>query len=226
MFAGRLDYDQVVLAAVAVLPCADLTQLVDFCVNKGVLSEDEAGAVFSGGDPEACRELLQTRLQEHLRDQEPDDVPLTIEGVRHPVPVHMARCCRPEYGEEVVAYATRNRGATIHRRTCRRVRPMVALKRWPVHLSRAWWRGAPPVELTRFDIRGKDRRGLLVTVASALNEIRVGVQALELVSDPDGAVRGFVRVQLKGLTERAEVARRLQSIPGITTVRWRGSSSR
>ena len=112
-----------------------------------------------------------------------------------------------------MACTARDRGATIHRRTCREIRTLVDHR--PAQMARARWTGGPSTSEVRFDLVGRDRRGLAAAVSSLLAGLRLDVRAIELHAEADGGASGFALVHLDPLTDPELVARKLRTVEGI-----------
>ena len=51
--------------------------------------------------------------------------------------VYLAKCCQPQPGEEIKAYVTKNRGASIHKAACNNM--ILVQKKWPQKIVEASW---------------------------------------------------------------------------------------
>jgi len=51
--------------------------------------------------------------------------------------VYLAKCCHPQPGEEIKAYVTKNRGASIHKAACSNM--ILVQKKWPQKIVEASW---------------------------------------------------------------------------------------
>ena len=180
------------------------------------MSPDQDSETLGVDDEDSMRSTVEEVFGEHAQDGDPLHMPLRIDGLRYPIPVRLAGCCRPQYGDEILAHTARGRGATIHRRTCRTIRQMVEF--WPASMAKAAWEGPPRMERVRFDILGRDRRGLLLAISGVLSEIKVDAQSIKLNAEEGGLARGYANLELNTLTDRDEVVQRLEAIPGITSV--------
>ena len=217
--AGRLDYDHIMPHLAHVIPENQVRKLVKVLGREAILTDDEVVSTLEIEDEDSIRSLVEEVVCEHAQGGDPVHMPLRIEGLRYPIPVRLAGCCRPQYGDEIVAHTARGRGATVHRRTCRTIRQMVDF--WPASMTRASWKGPPRMEMVRFDILGRDRRGLLLAISAVLSEIKVDAQSIKLNAEEGGLARGYANLELNTLTDRDEVIQRLEAIPGITSVAMR-----
>lgn len=111
---------------------------------------------------------------EFSRETSQDITVLGLKGLRN----HLAGCCNPTPGDEIVGYITRGRGATIHRRDCTNMLNINDKER----LVEVSW-GSPartfpvPVEIKAYDRDGltKDIANVLSNNNISLSELRVDV---------------------------------------------------
>ncbi len=217
LYAGRLDYDHVIPHLVSVAPKPNFKRLAQVLREDDLLDDRELRDLQQIRDPELQRMWIGDLVCDHLRSAELPSVPIEVEGLRYPIPVRLAGCCRPEYGDEIVAHTTRERGATIHRRTCREIRDMVTL--WPAQMGAARWLSRPRKRIVRDELRGRDRRGLLLALTNLLSELKVDVQSVQMVAGERGEAHGWAQLELDDLTDREELAQRMEGIPGIRSAR-------
>ena len=112
--------------------------------------------------------------KEFSRETSKDITVLGLKGLRN----HLAGCCNPTPGDEIVGYITRGRGATIHRRDCSNMLNIHDKER----LVEVKW-GSPartfpvPVEIKAYDRDGltKDIANVLSNNNVSLSELRVDV---------------------------------------------------
>ena len=221
LYAGRLDFDHLFPHLAGVLPRKALDRLPALLKRHGVLDREEAQDVKEQSES-VRRTLLRDVICEHLRTDAPSEVPIRIDGVRYPLQVRLAGCCRPEHGDPIVAVTSRSHAVNVHRSTCREIRMMVKL--WPAQMAHASWEGQRHTRLVQCDVTGRDRRGLLAAVASMLTDLKVDVQAVEMHGEDDGTAAGSVRLRLDDLSDCGAIARRLRSVTGIDAVVMRDVS--
>ncbi len=217
LYSGRLPYDHTIPSLIEVLPENALPKVLKVLYRERLLSGDEktfAGALKGGNK---LRDLLRDLVCEHLQDQHPQELPVVIEGCRFPIPTRLARCCRAEHGDEIVARSSPKGGATIHRRNCRTIRQLV--RNWPVQMSRARWEGPPRRRRVRVQVEGKQRQGLITAVTTALSRLKIRIRAVNLTTEANGAVSGNIHLDLPDLVDVSEVQQKLGSVRGITSVR-------
>ena len=90
-----------------------IDRLIDACISVPNGLEILAQALKDyEGETEAVEELYLL-LKMSIKVDE-----IRVEGLPENLMAFRAKCCKPEPGDEIVAYITRGRGATIHRKDC------------------------------------------------------------------------------------------------------------
>jgi GTP pyrophosphokinase len=129
------------------------------------------------------------------------------------VPLTLARCCRPQPPEPLLAYTTVGRGVTVHRADC------AALKRAnPARIMPAEWvldSGAA----FEVDIRLKafDRQGLLRDVSDVIAKDRLDVLRVNTESRGEYA-HMQITVRIRELQQLSRLLARLQHVQNVIEV--------
>lgn len=216
IYTGRLSYDFLFGHLATSMPRAALDALLAELAREGAVDTSQIEVRQVLADEGTTRSWVRETLVDRLQRRAFPEAPVSIAGLRHPVPVRLAECCRPEFGDDIVAFTAPERGATIHRWSCRDVRPMV--RHGAPRLARASWKNPPRRQLAHLRIWGRDRRGLLQAIAEALVRMKLDAQSVQLAALPDGSAEGEIWLELPELVTAAEVSERLASIPGVVQV--------
>lgn len=196
--AKKFDYKTVDDLAAA-LGCGDIS--INRVINEITLSEEE--------QPET--ELLPT-APEAIHTTDGDTV--TVLGLKGLL-THMARCCNPTPGDEIIGYITRGRGATIHRVDC----PNILRIRDKERLVRVSW-GTPrqtfPVPVR---IKAYDRDGLIRDVSTIISEEKINMTKVHVtVNSHNQAVFDLV-LEVKNVAQLSKVLDRLERLPNVYEAR-------
>lgn len=148
-------------------------------IGKGKLNERQvANAVQEKLKPSQKTFTLKSRKEEIV----PEGRQAYVVGVPQ-IATHLAPCCHPEMGDDIVGYVTRGRGVTIHRSDCPNILNLTheELQRiievsWNTHEEREYF----PAELL---VTAFDRKGLLRDVMSVLTELDINLVASETSTD-------------------------------------------
>lgn len=122
----------------------------------------------------------------------------------------MAKCCSPMPGDQIIAYVTRGRGATIHRQDC----PNILHRDDTERLLQVDWGTTEQTFAVPVTVKAYDREGLLGDVSTLLqnegvNIADVGVSFNRSVAD----VR--LVVEVRDLEQLSRVLARLESLPNV-----------
>lgn len=133
---------------------------------------------------------------------------------------NMAACCSPVYGDSIAGYTTRNRGVTVHRQDCPRLRAETERERLvPVEWGQQFNHALFPIPLV---IEAWDRDGLLRDITSVMVDERVAVTAATAFVDDDGSASIRITVRIGGIDELSRVFTVLENVRGVRTVRREG----
>lgn len=109
-----------------------------------------------------------TTNTEHHETSPKNNDNIVIQGVDNLL-VHLAKCCNPIPGDDIVGYVTKGRGVTIHRSDCPNIQ---AVKSIPGRLIDVSWRddyNSGQAYDANLEIYGYNRNGLLNEVLQTLN---------------------------------------------------------
>ncbi|HPC81819.1 MAG TPA: HD domain-containing protein [Thermoanaerobaculaceae bacterium] len=216
IYTGRLAYDFIFAHLVPLLPRPALDALLAELAREGAVDTSRLEVRQALAEEGSLRAWISATLLERLERRAAPAAPVAIAGLRHGVPVRLAECCRPEFGDDIVALTAPERGATIHRWSCREVRPLV--QHSAPRVARASWNSPPRRQLAHLVIEGRDRRGLLLAIAEALVRMKLDAQSIQLSARPDGSAEGALWLELPELVPAAEVIERIAAIPGVVRV--------
>ncbi len=138
--------------------------------------------------------------------------PVVIPGLGD-VPLQLARCCKPQPPEAIVAYTTVGRGLTVHRADCaalRRANPArVMPAEWVLDAGAAF----------EVDIRLKafDRQGLLRDVSDVIAKDKLDVLRVNTESRGEYA-HMLLTVRIKELQQLSRLLARLQHVQNVIEV--------
>ena len=129
---------------------------------------------------------------------------------------HIASCCQPVPGDEIIGFITRGRGVTIHRKNCINIINEDEKER----LVKVEWGEAGvsfPVNIT---VDAWDRVGLLRDVSALVSGEDVNITSVSL-SDPDrrdGTLSIFLTMDVKNIGQLGRLFGKLEAVPGVINV--------
>ncbi len=129
--------------------------------------------------------------------------------------VRYAQCCQPVPGDAVVGYVTQGRGISIHRSDCPNLLVLSAEAERRVEID--WQESEGETFVVRLAVSGEDRRGLYADICTAISESGTNIRSAELATR-DGAVYGYVLVEVENQTHLNKVIRATRRVKGVTDV--------
>ncbi len=143
---------------------------------------------------------------------------LCIEGVGDLL-THMARCCQPVPGDQVIGYITLGRGVAVHRQDCSNILHASegAQKRF---LQVSWGSATRDQYVVDVLIKAFDRPGLLRDVTSLLSNEKAHVYALQTqINKQDNMNYLSLTVEVDGLNGLSRLLSKLGQVPNVLEAR-------
>lgn len=189
---------------------------------------DDFLAALGRGDIKLGQVLSRLTPTEHAEEDQsfikPQTKPaisgsdLRIEGVGNLL-THMARCCQPVPGDQVVGYITLGRGVSIHRQDCPNI-IHASEKQRQRFLQVSWGTALRDHYVVDILIKAFDRPGLLRDITSLLSNEHAHVYALQTQTDKqENMMYLTLTVEIDGLTALSRLLNKLGQIPNILEAR-------
>ncbi|RIK28484.1 MAG: (p)ppGpp synthetase [Anaerolineae bacterium] len=122
----------------------------------------------------------------------------------------MAKCCNPMPGDQIIAYVTRGRGATIHRQDC----PNILHRDDTERLLQVDWGTTQQTFAVPVTVKAYDREGLLGDVSTLLQNEGVNIADVGVSFNRSVADMRLV-VEVRDLEQLSRVLARLESLPNV-----------
>lgn len=166
-------------------------------------------------------ELHADPIQNIVKTQEKPEVTgtdLRIEGVGNLL-THMARCCQPVPGDEVIGYITLGRGVSVHRQDCSNI--LHASERQRQRLLQVSWGNATREQyVVDLVIKAYDRSELLRDVTSLLANEKAHVYSLQTKTDKQENISYInLTLDIDGLNSLSRLLSKLGQIPNVIEAR-------
>jgi len=212
---------QKVLGSAALSTVADAMNLADLDALYAAIGEHQVSS-----------QTVVQRLARELRGGEEEQLPTTAAfGVRRPqsprraaagvyveglddVMVHLARCCTPVPGDEIVGFVTQGRGVSVHRSDCSNA--MALGKRSHERLIEVEWdRGSEGIFLATLEVLAFDRSRLLADVSRVVSEHHLNIVAARTITTPDRVSRMAFDVELADPAHLQSLVSSLKYLDGV-----------
>ncbi len=128
---------------------------------------------------------------------------------------HLAHCCNPTYGDDVVGYQTRGRGVSVHRAGCHNLR----LHSEPERMVDVGWGRSSAMTPTRLQLVATDRVGLLRDITAIVSDEHINIHSItseEHKEHPRATVS--LTVYTTDIQQLSRLFVRIEAIPGVISV--------
>jgi GTP pyrophosphokinase len=122
----------------------------------------------------------------------------------------MAKCCNPMPGDQIIAYVTRGRGASIHRQDC----PNILHRDDTERLLQVDWGTAEQTYAVPVTVKAYDREGLLGDISTLLQNEGVNIANVSVSFNRSVADLRLV-VEVRDLEQLSRVLTRIESVPNV-----------
>ncbi|WP_314366573.1 bifunctional (p)ppGpp synthetase/guanosine-3',5'-bis(diphosphate) 3'-pyrophosphohydrolase [Neisseria cinerea] len=129
----------------------------------------------------------------------------------------LAKCCKPAPPDDIVGFVTRERGISVHRKTCPSFQHLA--EQTPEKVLDASWAALQEGQVFAVDveIRAQDRSGLLRDVSDALARHKLNVTAVQTQSRDLEASMRFT-LEVKQVNDLPRVLASLGDVKGVLSV--------
>jgi len=127
---------------------------------------------------------------------------------------HIAPCCQPVPGDEIIGFVTRSRGVTIHRKNC----PNILSEDEKERLVKVSWGKSGfsfPVTIL---VEAWDRVGLLRDVTALVSDEKINIVAVSLNEQGDDKLSVFVTMEISNIGQLGRLFSKLEGVQGVTNV--------
>jgi GTP pyrophosphokinase len=128
--------------------------------------------------------------------------------------VRYARCCNPLPGDPIIGFITRGRGATVHRRECRKALDMDPERRIEV----SWDAKSKINRPVQICVTTTNKPGILATVSQTFSAQSINISEANCRADDDGRARNVFTFNCTDLNQLKSVMKALQKVTGVVEV--------
>jgi GTP diphosphokinase / guanosine-3',5'-bis(diphosphate) 3'-diphosphatase len=194
----------------------------------------DTDALFASiGEHQVSAQSIVQRLVRELRPGEPEQLPSTaarsvgrprrsgrgpvaglyVEGLDD-VMVHLARCCTPVPGDQILGFVTQGRGVSVHRADCSNATALSQRSQERL-IEVEWDRGVEGVFLATVEVLAFDRSRLLTDVSRVVSEHHLNIVASRTATTADRVSRMSFEVELADPTHLQSVLASLKHLDGV-----------
>lgn len=177
--------------------------------------EDVVASLTAKDKPETPDPDLRTGALENLvrRVKGDSSTGIKVSGVDS-VLVRYAKCCNPLPGDPIIGFITRGRGATVHRRECKKAFDTDPERRIDV----MWDTRAKVNRPVSISVITNNKPGILATISQTLSSQRVNISQANCRAEDDGRAHNTFTFQCTDVTQLKSVIKALGKLNGVVSV--------
>ncbi len=141
----------------------------------------------------------------------------TVSGVDNLL-THMAKCCTPIPGDDIIGFITAGRGVTIHRKGCNNISGIKGEFRTRL-IEVEWGLEEDSRYILGLEITASHRSGLLHDITEALKSNKADVLKVNMETDSGQITRFSVRLEVAGGIRPGKLISRLSGIRNVSSIR-------
>lgn len=136
--------------------------------------------------------------------------------------VHLAKCCNPLPGDEIIGYVTRGRGVSVHCADCPNAVNFADKDR---QIEVEWEQDAGGMFLVVIEVISYDRTGLMADILAALTEMKLSVSSANVKVENTGMAVMNLGIQIKDIQQLDFIMTKIRRIRGVHSVHRMRSST-
>jgi GTP pyrophosphokinase len=129
--------------------------------------------------------------------------------------IHIAQCCKPVRGDDIVGYISRGRGIIVHKRDCPNLRNMSEVVDRSVEVE---WETESPTLTKRFSVTSKRTYDLFGEIEGALRKFHGHLVEGRLHDDEEGRLIGAFTMEVEHEEDFKKIVKNLKTIPSVNTI--------
>lgn len=127
---------------------------------------------------------------------------------------HLAQCCHPLPGDDIMGYITRTRGVTIHRKDCSNIINEEEKER----LVEVKWGASEQLYPVAVTVEADDRMGLLNDISSLVAGEKVNIASVKAEGGRDRTTTISLTLHIKDIQQLSRLLSRIESVRGVNSV--------
>jgi len=139
---------------------------------------------------------------------------ISLKGVDE-VLYHIARCCMPVPGDDIVGFITRGKGITVHRKDCINLKNLEKERLIEVF----WTADSDSKSQTKISIECIDKPGILATLTSFLSANQVNITAVKANATSDKRALIDFTIEVKDRAHLSEIINKISQINEVISVK-------
>ncbi len=194
----------------------------------GINHEDDLLAGIGNGDIKISQVLGALQRLKHPQrtilpvikhevKPKPGKTEIVVAGIDNLL-THMARCCKPVPGDEVIGYITLGEGVSIHRKDCINILEVSDNKKARL-VAVEWGKKINNNYAVDIIIKAYNRRGLVRDISAVVAAENIDIITIQSLTDKESNKADFkINIEVPGIDSLGRVLTKIQQIPNIIEV--------
>ena len=127
---------------------------------------------------------------------------------------HLAACCNPLPGDDIVGFITRSHGITVHRKDCVNI---INLKEQERLIDVSWGK-TQEVYLIHIHIDAWDRLGLLRDITTLVADEKVNISGINLTEHSGDNITITADLEIRDMTQLHRLLNKIRLVRGVNSV--------
>ncbi|BCB95563.1 GTP pyrophosphokinase [Dissulfurispira thermophila] len=166
--------------------------------------------------PEKIEKTEDVEVPKLTRPQRDKGSVITIKGIDN-VLYHIAKCCFPVPGDNIVGFITKGKGVTIHRKECNNLERLAVDSERLIDVQ--WSRDSDVTSQTRLYIESIDKPGMLASLSALISSADVNISSLKANSTHDKRALFELTLEIKNRNQLINLVSKITQMDGVLNVR-------
>ena len=210
------------LGSAAMLEVAESMNLADLDALYAAVGENQVSAqsivqrltrALHGGEDEQLPTTAPLGTGRGTRVGRRTGAGVYVEGLDD-VMIHLARCCTPVPGDQIIGFVTQGRGVSVHRADCANATALADRSKERL-IEVEWDRGNDGMFVATLEVQAFDRSRLLADVSRVVSEHHLNIVAARTATTPDRVSRMAFDVELADPTHLHSLISALKHLDGV-----------
>ncbi len=139
---------------------------------------------------------------------------ISLKGVDE-VLYHIAKCCTPVPGDDIIGFITRGKGITVHRKDCENIKNLQKDRLIEVF----WTADETSKAQTRISIECIDKPGILANLTGLLSAAHVNITALKANSTSDKRAIIDLTIEVKDRQHLSDIINKISQVSEVLSIK-------
>ncbi|MCQ2397827.1 MAG: bifunctional (p)ppGpp synthetase/guanosine-3',5'-bis(diphosphate) 3'-pyrophosphohydrolase [Sphaerochaetaceae bacterium] len=183
-------------------------------IEKNIIArrKDIEAAQSRQNEQVAGSELKDSEIIRSLKDNTKSTI--TVSSTKN-VMIHMAKCCNPVPGDDIVGYVSRGRGIIVHRKNCNNLAHMPEIEMRRIKVE---WETGKKSLVRRFLVISRRTQDLFSEIEGAVKKYNGHLISGSLTDDDYGNLQGTFTMECSKEESYSRIVKAIRAIPNVLKI--------